>query len=138
MASDTVKAPVPSDFLKSEPPDFKGREAAKFTSAAALRPGSAPMGGPAAAEVWDPDGAEESYGILLAEVPAGAAAYEAPVPFNGPATVSPAGLTWDSGATAAEIAAGLERLKSARHTREDAADDRALPPTAQPGAGQTD
>jgi hypothetical protein len=114
MATDMVKAPVLSDFLKSEPPDFKGREAAKFTSAAALRPGTVLMGGPAAAKVWDLDDAEELYGILLAEVPAGAAAYEAPVLFNGPATVSPAGLTWDSGATAAEIAAGLERLKAAR------------------------
>ncbi|MDR1039903.1 MAG: head decoration protein [Deltaproteobacteria bacterium] len=120
MATDLKKAPVLSDLVKIEPANYLGREAAKFTSADALRPGTVLMGGPAAAEPWDLSDAADIYGILVAEVPEGAAGFGAPVLFNGPAAVNPEALIWAVGATGAQISAGLEFLKAERliHTRE--------------------
>jgi hypothetical protein len=111
MANSYVKAPVLSDLIKFEQPDFLGREKAKFTTSVALVPGTIVQGGPSAAIPWDLNDAEDIYGILVDYVPASSTAYEAPVLFAGPATINPGKLVWASTAVAADKTAGLAQLK---------------------------
>ncbi|MDR1080884.1 MAG: head decoration protein [Deltaproteobacteria bacterium] len=111
MATDMKKAPVLSELLKSEQPDYLGREVAKITSSAALSPGTVLQGAPAAAVPWDLSDAEDIYGILPSPVPAGSVALESVVLFAGPAAVNPLMLIWDDSAVGSEISAGLAELK---------------------------
>ena len=111
MAETKVKGPVLSDLLKHEQPNFLGREKALVTSAAALKVGTVLQGGPAAAVPWDLSDVEDIYGILLTDVPAGAAALPVSVLFAGPAAVNPEYLIWDASAVPGDITDGLERLK---------------------------
>jgi hypothetical protein len=111
MANSAVKAPVLSDLVKFNQPDFVGREAAKITSATALKVGTVLMGGPDLAKPWDLSDAADIYGILLTAVPANSSAYPVTVLFAGPAQINPYYLVWATAAAAADIKAGLEQLK---------------------------
>jgi hypothetical protein len=111
MANSQVKAPVLSDLVKFNQPDFVGREEAKVTSTTALKVGTVLMGDPDLAELWDLSDPEEIYGILLTAVPANSTLYPVTVLFAGPAQVNPYYLVWKTGATAANIKAGLAQLK---------------------------
>jgi hypothetical protein len=114
LATDIVKAPVLSDLVKSEQPNYLGREAAKVTSATALKLGTVLQGGPDAAVPWDLSDPEDIYAILLEPVPAGASALAVPVLYAGPASLNPAYLSWDAAAVDADIEAALGELKARR------------------------